>query len=50
MGLVACSAIGKQQVKICFSSIMSTDTNLTICVGRDFNKALPSGLIVEEQT
>ena len=33
-----------------FSSIMSIDTNLSICVGRDFNKVLPSGLIIEEWT
>ena len=52
MGLVACPTTGKQQVRnFCvFSSIMSTDTNLAICAGRDFNKALPSGLIAEEQT
>ena len=31
-----------------FSSIMSTDTNLSICAGRDFNKALSSGLIAKE--
>ena len=51
MGLVACPATRKQQVRICiFSSIMLNDTNLTICTGRDFNKALLSGLIAEERT
>ena len=29
---------------------MSTDTNLFVCVGQDYNKALPSGLITEERT
>ena len=29
---------------------MSTDTNLFVYVGRDYNKALLSGLIAEEQT
>jgi len=29
---------------------MSTDTNVFVCVGRDYNKALLSGLIVEERT
>ena len=29
---------------------MSTDTNLFVCAGRDYNKALPSGLIAEERT
>ena len=29
---------------------MSNDTNLFVCSGRDYNKALPSGLIAEERT
>ena len=29
---------------------MSTDTNICVCVGRDYNRALPSGLIAEERT
>ena len=29
---------------------MLTDTNVFVCAGRDYNKALPSGLIVEERT
>ena len=29
---------------------MSTDTNLFVCVGQDYNKTLPSGLIAEEWT
>ena len=29
---------------------MSTDTNLFVCAGRDYNKALLSGLITEERT
>ena len=29
---------------------MSTDTNLAICSGWDFNKALPSKLIAEKRT
>ena len=32
--------------KFCLSSFTSTDTNLYVCVGRDFNRALLSGLIV----
>ena len=51
VGLAACPTTRRQQVRICiFSSIMSIDTNLTICAGWDFNKALPSGLIAEERT
>ena len=29
---------------------MLTETNLYVCVGQDYNKALPSGLIVEDRT
>ena len=29
---------------------MLTNTNLYVCIGQDFNKALPSGLIAEERT
>ena len=29
---------------------MSTDTNLIVCAGWDYNNALPSGLIAEERT
>ena len=29
---------------------MSTDTNLFVCTGWDYNKALPSGLIAEDRT
>ena len=29
---------------------MSTDTNVCVCAGRDYNRALPSGLIAEERT
>ena len=29
---------------------MLTDTNVFVCAGRDYNKALPSGLIAEEWT
>ena len=29
---------------------MLTDTNIFVCAGRDYNKALLSGLIAEEQT
>ena len=29
---------------------MSTDTNLYVCAGLKYNKALPSGLIAEDQT
>ena len=29
---------------------MSTDTNVFVCAGRDYNRALPSGLIAEERT
>ena len=29
---------------------MLTDTNVFVCAARDYNKALPSGLIVEERT
>ena len=46
-----CLATGKQQVRIfCLSSLTSTDTNLYVCIGRDYNKALLSGLIIEDQT
>ena len=36
--------------KNCLSSFTSTSTNLSICAGWDFNKALSSGLITEERT
>ena len=29
---------------------MSTDTNLFVCTNYEYNKAVPSGLIVEEHT
>ena len=29
---------------------MLTDTNLFVCAGRDYNKALLSGLIADERT
>ena len=49
--LVVCLAIGKQQVrKFCLSSFTSTDTNLYVCASRDYNKALPRGLIAEDRT
>ena len=49
--LVACLATGEQHVrKLSLSSLMSTDTNLFVCAGQDYNKALSSGLIAEERT
>ena len=46
-----CLATGKQQVRIfCLSSFTSTDTNVYVCAGRDYNKALPSGLIADDRT
>ena len=51
MDLVVCPSTGKQQVSnILLSSCMLTDTNLYVCVGRDYNKALPSGLIALDWT
>ena len=51
MGLVACLTIGKQQVRnILFKFLYVADTNHYVCAGGDFNKALPSGLIAEDQT
>ena len=51
MGLVACPATGNLQVR---SFVIVIQFRLTlivdICAGRDFNKALPSGLIAEERT
>ena len=48
---MVCLAIRKQQVReFCLSSFMSTDTNLYVCASRNFNRALPSGLIAEERT
>ena len=47
---MVCLANRKQQVrKFCLSSFTSTGTNPFLCVGRDYNKALPSGLIAEDQ-
>ena len=51
MDLVSHLTIGKQQViNILLSSRMLTDTNLYVCAGWDFNKALSSGLIAEDRT
>ena len=51
MGLVTCLATGDQYVrKLSLSSLISTNTNLFVCAGRDYNKALPSGLIAEKRT
>ena len=36
--------------KICLSSFTSTDTNIYVCAGRDYNKALSSGFIAKDQT
>jgi len=51
MGLVACPATRNLQVRIFVIAIQCRLTLiLIICAGRDFNKALPSGLITEERT
>ena len=51
MGLMACLATGNLQVR---SFIIVIQCRLililVICAGRDFNKALSSGLIAEERT
>ena len=51
VGLVACSATGNLQLRI-FVIVMQCRLTLIlfICAGREFNKALSSGLIVEERT
>ena len=41
---------GNKYVKKSSSSCMLTDLMYFICAGRDFNRALPSGLITEERT
>ena len=52
MGLVACPAIGNQQVRNFFLFVMQCRLTLilVICAGHEFNKALSSGLIAEEGT
>ena len=51
MGLVARPTTGEQHVRdLVNCCLMLTDTNFFVCAGRDYNKALPSGLIAEEQT
>ena len=51
MGLVARPTSGELHVRILVNCcLMLTDTNLFVCAGRDYNKALPSGLIAEEWT
>ena len=51
MGLVARLATGEQHVRILVNYfLMSTDTNLFVCAGRDYNRALLSGLIAEKRT
>ena len=51
MGLVARPTTGEPHVRVLvYYCLMSTDTNVFVCAGRDYNKALPSGLIAEERT
>ena len=51
MGLVACPATENLEVR---SFVILMQCRLTlilvICAGREFNRALPSGLIAEERT
>ena len=51
MGLVARPAIGSLQVRnLFFVHVCRLTLIVAFCAGREFNKALPSGLVAEERT